>query len=291
MAAQGFVRSITFILCLALVMPLSVEAIETGEDLVPGLGEVIPLEKQNGRVVFRYATLLNPSAIVPAGSVARTVFTLPRPTDSDVRTLRHRDDKKAAYSAIKLPDTRAAPLSPEAMAAQERALKTVWDDDMRFRSALLRMRLAEVRLIYENPRTGEIEAQSFTFPENLFLAEVDGAVTVLAVGSGSRAERLGLKTGARITAINGKPLDNGLASFQRLYLPEKNASQEAGQPLVFSTILPGETTPQDVAFPQVGATQVHDFFNAVDVVPEKSPPAAPRPTAPESFDPFAPRKP
>ncbi|MFQ3671707.1 MAG: hypothetical protein SNJ84_09650 [Verrucomicrobiia bacterium] len=291
MSAQGFLpvilRRAALLTCFWIGSMTSL-AIETGEDLVPGLGEVIPLETRDGRVLFRYATLVNPTAIVPAGAVARTVFTLPRPTDADVRSIRHRADKRVAYSANKLPDTRALDQSPEAKAAEERALRTVWNEDMRFRSALLRMRLADLRLIYENPLTGTIEAQGFTFPENLLLAEIDGTVTVLAVGVGSRAERLGLKNGAKLRAINGKPLHSGLSDFQKLYLPEKNASRDAGRPLVFQVSFPGEVEPRDIAFPQVGATQAHDFFNATDIVPSTE--TSPRPPPPaEPFDPFAPR--
>lgn len=278
---------IAVVLVLCGSVPGSAAAISTGEDLTPGLGEVIPLEKRGGQVVFRHATLLNPAAVVPAGAVARTVFFIPRPTDADVRLFRHREDKKAAYSAQKLPDTRALDQSPEVKAAEERAQRTVWDDDMRFRAALQRMRLAELRFIYEDP-AGNIKAEAFSFPENLFLGEIEGIVTVLAVGTGSRAERLGFATGTKILAINGKPLDRGLLSFQQHYLPEKNAAAAANRPLVFTVEIPGQTERKDLAFPQIGAMQAHDFFNAADVLPTVTPPT-PK-VEPEVFDPFAPRR-
>lgn len=261
-------------------------AVETGEEMTPMLGEVFPLEKIEKGVRITRPVLINLTTIIPAGSVARNIFVPPRANDADVRQQRHREEKKVAYSAIKVPDMRQDGRSPEVRAAEERANKVRWEDDMQFRVALLRMRLIEAFLVYDDAATGQAKMESFAFPENLFLAEMDGVVTVLAVGNNSNAERAGIKAGTRILGLNGERFERGLISFQNRYVVERDAARAEGRPLVLTVQLAGTSETREISLAQARPLELGNFFNAMDV--EVAP--APVEKKEEEVDPFKPRK-
>ncbi len=246
--------------------PLAAEEMQ-GSNLIPSLGEAIPLEARGENVVFGEPVLISEHTLIPAGTVARAVFRIPRSSDTFEVRASARERLESSFS--RMPTKIGGPTEQERAATlKQRVIEanmigTLWSDPMAFRAILHRLDSEEFALIIQRPDVSDVEVVQFGFLDGLFLTEADGKVLVRGVVKESAAATAGLAVGNRVAMVNGQTWDEGLAGFQRLYVREKRAAIEAGQ--LFVLKIEGEGTPDaDFSVPLPRSLGTTGFFDGVD---------------------------
>gem|GEM_PF-4481326 len=257
---------------------------EETSGMVPPLGVVMPLKKVDDVVVVTAPVLLNLDAIVPVGAVARTIFIMPEPSDPDVRQAHKRrgvdpdaiggDEKGAQFHAP------TSELSPYQKAALDRAYATNWTNIAFFRAALERFVNMSSRFVYQIQGEKNLHLEVFDFPQGMFLSETSGQVTVLTLQRESPSYESGMRAGAVLSAIDGKPLGNTLKSFVNLYASELNGAQKHILPKIHITYHPADSQEEkDFAF-SVPQSLDQNFWSISDAMDKSAPAGTNRPTPP-----------
>jgi hypothetical protein len=216
----------------------------------PSLGLAVPLKQGGEQVLVSQKFLLNNNAIIQPGDQIRVIFPRPEVTDKDVRM---KNSKKNIENTFSRQPGKVGNHEDEYTqsaiyrAALDRATKTVWKDELWFRGYLDRMDLTNNILVFQHPGSDQLTVDLFSFPQDLFLGENGGKITVLAVRKESQSAKLGISAGATLTAMNGKPLAD-LEDFRSRYFQEKQTLEEQNQPMTMTFILKGENTPKDITF-------------------------------------------
>jgi C-terminal processing protease CtpA/Prc len=204
----------------------------------PSLGLAFPLEQKDGSVRIPIPIMISLDCVVPAGSVARTLWQMPQPDDREVRKANKRKDLEQSYSRkpIKVQNQDKDDLhAAQVKVAQERALGTVWTEAIKFQAVLHRLRMEDYFFTYQDSQTGAMESRSFQFPDGLFLGDKGGAIEVLAVQHDSRAQKVGMKAGMRIVSVNGKET-SGMAVFQKILTEASVDRDKTGNPVLFKVV-------------------------------------------------------
>ncbi|MFH1067447.1 MAG: PDZ domain-containing protein [bacterium] len=229
----------TFVLCLSFFFILSFLHAESNMD--PPLGLVFPLEQKDERVALAQTILINKSCVAQAGAWARVMYLLPRPDDPDVKNSRKLAKYNPAYmrqsneSLLKKDDE----LTPMQRAAYERAIATIWKNPIAFRSALEQWgNKGDWRLVFQQPGSDELQAETVEFPEGMFLAEQDGRILVLSVEKDSPSAKNGIVAQTALLKINGRDLNGKLEEFVKIYNEEKQAKAKADRALNFTVVFP-----------------------------------------------------
>ncbi|MDR0532783.1 MAG: hypothetical protein LBH01_02400 [Verrucomicrobiales bacterium] len=216
----------------------------------PSLGLAIPLKQGAEQVLVTQKFLLNNNVIIQPGDQIRVIFPRPEVNDRDVRM---KNSKKNLESTFSRQPSKIGSHDDEYTesaiyrAALDRSTKTVWKNEMVFRGYIDRMDLTNNILVFQHPGSEQLTVDLFSFPQDLFLGESNGKITVLAVRKESQSEKLGISAGATLSAMNGKPLAN-LEDFRSRYFNEKTSLEDQNKPMVMTFILKGETTPKDLTY-------------------------------------------
>jgi hypothetical protein len=216
----------------------------------PSLGLAIPLKQGNEQVLVAQKFLLNNNVIIQPGDQIRVIFPRPEVNDKDVRM---KNSKKNLESTFSRQPSKIGNHDDEYTesaiyrAALDRSTKTVWKNEMVFRGYIDRMDLTNNILVFQHPGSEQLTVDLFSFPQDLFLGEINGKITVLAVRKESQSEKLGISAGATLTAMNGKPLTN-LEDFRNRYFNEKKNLEDQNKPMVMTFILKGESTSKDLTY-------------------------------------------
>jgi len=216
----------------------------------PSLGLAIPLKQGDDQVLVAQKFLLNNNVIIHPGDQIRVVFPRPEVNDRDVRM---KNSKKNLESTFSRQPTKMGGQDDEYTqsaiyrAALDRSTKTVWKNEMIFRGYIDRMDLTDNILVFQHPGSEQLIVDLFAFPQDLFLGEINGKITVLAVRKDSQSQNLGIGAGAILTAMNGKPLAS-LEDFRNRYFNEKQNLEDQNKPMVMTFILKGETSPKDIIY-------------------------------------------
>jgi hypothetical protein len=261
------------------------------ESTDPDLSLAFPLEQRGEQVVNSEDVLVNPSCVIPAGSVFLTIFVPPRPEDVDVKRQDTKDKKfiDGAYSrTVTLPEQKDK-LSPAQKAAFDRATRDPWKSHMIYRAAMKQYRFDEMRLVFVAKGSDQSSLEAFDLPEGMFLGGDSSGIKILAIQRDSDASRVGLTAGTTLLKVNGQSLQGGLFQFQKIYYAEKKTCHESGKPLELLVQLPGGGGTKTIAFVPPRKLGLNDFFSASDVAnePAKKPETAPAPN-PNPVTPLAP---
>ncbi|MDR1191729.1 MAG: hypothetical protein LBK60_08745 [Verrucomicrobiales bacterium] len=238
---------------IALALTLTVGGLHAQDDglqspFEPSLGLAIPLRQSGEQVIVAQKFLLNHNVIINAGDQIRVIFPRPEVSDKDVRMKNSKKNLEATFSRQPSKIHGEGDVLTESAiyrAALDRATKTVWKDELRFRAYIDRMDLGGNILVFQHPGSAQLTVDFFAFPQDLFLGETGGNITVLAVLKNSQSQKLGIAAGATLTALNGKPLA-GLEDFRNRYFQEKQTVEN--QSLTMTFILAGETAPKDLTY-------------------------------------------
>lgn len=231
-----------FMFC-AVIIPCRAEG-----EINPNLGFVFPLEKRGDKVFLKSAVFLNPDCVVPAGSHLRVMYLLPRVGDDDVKKKRRKEKYNPAL-ARQPHDAKSSEtdtLTPDQRDIYDRAMTTVWKEDISFRAALERWDLLRARLVFQRPGKEDIEVENFDFPEGMLLSEIDGKIIVLHIEKDSLADKNGIKPQTVILSLDGRSFDGKLESFRKIYLEEKAKKQSGDRLLIFSALAPSAAESKDI---------------------------------------------
>jgi C-terminal processing protease CtpA/Prc len=219
--------------------------------LEPSLGVAFPVKLENEKLVLTSPVLMNMNDLLPEGTILHKLFPKPRKDDKDVKNRKNKDfntDKYAAVQRFAIENREVDPNKTAVMKAiEDRAGGDGMVDEMKFRAMLHRMNIEEYYLAYDLPGSNERRLGQFEYPEGLFLGEQQGSVMVLAILNDSKAQKLGIEAGSRITALNGKPLKS-LKDFRDRYFTEKEQRKGQGKDLSMTVVSVGQTTPREVEF-------------------------------------------
>jgi len=205
----------------------------------PSLGEAFPLALKDNRVVLTEAVLVTPNQVLPAGTLARNVFTLPdakaiqkanRVTKIDQLDETYAS-KRTKISAI---DPEADPRDNYEKAVDSMAAAPPWTQVDKFAAFFHIAQADSYMFAYQTNAGSPPQVVQFRLPERLLLSETDGAVKVRAVGIDSAAERAGLPSGVQLVRVGDADLEGSLQKFIKVYPLEKEKAQLAGRPLALT---------------------------------------------------------
>lgn len=197
-------------------------------DTTPELGLAFPLDTNENGVIAKYSVLINDTSIIPAKSILRVIYLPPRADDDRLRAIRARTGADAAWSRNNQLDDKAK-LTPTQIATLEISRNTVWPSITNFQLALVNLGADDMRIVYiipgAKPEDFKFYDQRLVFPEGLVLAEVNGAVSVLAVEKTKPSDRAGIKAGEIITQVGTTPVNGSLVTFLDAYHAVKKAAE------------------------------------------------------------------
>lgn len=233
--------SVTLLLLAGMV---SLQAQVTDPGWKPSLGEAFPLALKDTRVVLTEAVLVTPNQVLPAGTLARNVFTLPDAKAvqkaNKVTKIDQLDEtyasKRTKISAI---DPEADPRDNYEKAVDSMAAAPPWSQVEKFAAFFHIAQADSYMFSYQTNAESPPRVVQFRLPERLLLSEADGAVKVRAVGIGSAAERAGLPPGVLLVRVGDADLEGSLQKFIKVYPVEKEKAQLAGHPLALAYRAPG----------------------------------------------------
>lgn len=212
-------------------------------DTNPNLGFVFPMEKRGEKVYLKHAVFLNPDCIVPANSFMRVMYLLPKAGDDELKKKRYKSKYNPALArqAHDAKSSEADELTPEQRDIYDRAMKTIWNEDISFRAAFERWDLQRSRFVFQRLGSEEIEVENIDFPEGMLLAEINGKITVLYVEKESLAGNHGIKPQMILLGVNDRPFEGKLDSFQKIYFEEKAKKQSGDRLLSLKVNLPNSS--------------------------------------------------
>jgi hypothetical protein len=232
------------ILCLSGVALLEGQTSDPGWK--PTLGEAFPFTVENGRVILTESVLVTPLQVLPAGTLARNVFTVPDTKAVERATKIKKSSeledryagKRTKISAI---DPEADPRNNFEKAVDLLALEEAWTQVEKF-AAFFHIAPADSYMFaYQANAEAPPQVVQFRLPERLLLTEKDGVVRIRSVGIGSAADRAGLTPGAELVRVGKTDLQGSLQQFIKAYPKEKEEAQLAGHPLSVAYRLAGQT--------------------------------------------------
>lgn len=200
-----------------------VMAEEDESGCIPPLAEVFPMRKEADRVVAAEDILINPRFILKSGMKLRAVYIAPDVRDPDVRKMQRKKEMNDTYARTMWKPADTGP-TPKQQAALDRVMNTIWNEPAQFQAAFARLQRTQSKLVLEGNGTGvgQIQLEPIELMEGILVARENGALRVLCIEEGSKAERAGLKASQELTALNGQPLSGDLALLQKLYLEAKS---------------------------------------------------------------------
>ncbi len=211
----------------------------------PPLLEGLPITDTDQGVTVTLPFLLNPTTVVPAGTIVRMLYVRPLiSNDKDTKLVT--GPHQAAYSRQggSTSDGGGVYVSGEMLALLRTTRTTVWSTIAAFAAALDMINSNDLRLVYKTPGGTDIVDEPINFVEGLVPAERNGVVTVLALVKGSSSEGAGFAPGDRIDQFDGTPLQGSLATFQKIYDDvHTNAKIGTQKPYVFVVRHAGNETP------------------------------------------------
>jgi len=210
----------------------------------PPLLEGLPITDSDQGVKVTTPFLINPTTVVPAGTILRMLYVRPLMSDDKDARMVGGDPHQAAYSRQSQSSDGGIYVSSEMIALLKTTRTTVWPNIASFGAALNMINSNDLRLVYKLPGGTDITDEPINFVEGIVPAEKDGTVAVLAVVQGSSADGAGFKPGDRIDQFEGTALKGSLAAFQKIYDDvHMNAKIGLQKPYVFQVRHAGNETP------------------------------------------------
>ena len=231
--------------CLAVPLLLRAQINDPGWN--PSLGEAFPFALKENRVVLTEAVLVTPNQVLPAGTLARNIFSVPdaRAVERATKVKKSTQieetyaSKRTEISAI---DPEADPRDNFEKTVDSLAKAPAWTQVEKFAAFFHVAPSDSYFFSYQANPAEPPRVVQFHLPEKLLLSEVDGKVKIRSVGIGSAAERAGLQAGVQLVRVGGADLEGSLQKFIKVYPVEKEKAQLAGQPLalVYRSLEGGE---------------------------------------------------
>jgi len=193
----------------------------------PHLAVAFPFEQKPEGIGIKYAVLINTVAIVPPNAILRVIYVPPRGDDAEVKVELHKSNSENSWTKKNQIDSSQPKLSPMQLATKKVAEQTVWPAKSMFQLAFANLNSQDLHIVYMNPTNLQLTDEPINFPEGLFLGDVDGTVTVLAVEKGSPGDESGLKAGDQILKVGGAPMNGNLLTFLDAYRLSKSAAKNA----------------------------------------------------------------
>lgn len=258
-----------------------------GSGYEPSLGEAIPLEVRDGRVMLAETLLAGTGLVLPAGTLLRNAF--PPPTAKEIqRADRTRKDelletygsREVGISAINPEDDKR---TQEEKALDVKAAGPAWPEPIRFSAFFHAGPTTAYYVAIQSSPEAKPQVVQFRFPDSLVLTERDGILRVRAVGNGSAMAKAGMKAGMELVAVGGEALTGGLATYPRALSRAREAAQLEGRTVPLTVRLPGgETRDLALGVPR-SLKNPNDLFSDL-LAPARTeagtPPPAPQTPAP-----------
>jgi hypothetical protein len=235
--------------------------------MTPELALAIPLQmKGKHDVMVKFPILINPSTVVRPGMILRVLYQPPVQGDSENLVLAHKGNMENTYArATSSEDSSQAKLPPEIAHALEGYRRTVWEVPINFQLALAQLPTESLHLIYSTSGSdADLDDERLIFFDGLFLGSPSGGTSVLAVETGSKADRAGFKAGDRILSVDGAPVPEDLAAFPPIWAAAKQrAKNNNATSFPFAVRSTGETGSHtlNLAMPPRLKSQLMDGFN------------------------------
>ena len=237
---------------LTLLMPPATSFAQLMEEspYEPSLGLAFPLKQEPGQVLISQKVMLNFNDILLPGTIARTIIALPQKNDRDVVMKNKRKNLESTFARqpSKMDDpTNSAERTAIVRAAEERAVKNSWTDEMLFRGMLHRINLENYVFVFQTKGDPNLFFGQLQLPEEMLLCEDEKGIIVLSLDKECIARHKGIVAGARLLAYNDKPVKS-LEEFRDRYLKEKDEYRTIGKPLRMTFQLKDKPEPYTIDF-------------------------------------------
>jgi hypothetical protein len=216
------------LLVLALSAPRSQAQTDDGPvKMEPELALAIPLLLKGHDVTVKYPILINRTTVIKPGMILRVLYIPPVQNDSEDLALAHKGNMEESFSRpASSDDTDGPKMSPEMSHFLEGERREIWEVPVNFQLALAQLPTDSLHLIYSiSGDNRHLDDQRWNFFEGLFLGSPAGAVSVLAVEIGSKADKAGFKAGDEILAVGGINVPN-LEGFSDVYAKARQNAKD-----------------------------------------------------------------
>jgi hypothetical protein len=193
----------------------------------PHLSLAFPFEKRPEGIGIKCPVLINTTAVVPANAILRVIYVPPRGDDVEVKIEAAKGNSENSWTKNNRLSDDKPKLSPLQLAAKKIAEETVWPSVTMFQLAFANLNSQDLHLVYLNPENLKLTDEPINFPEGLVLADLNGAVTVLAVEKNSPSEQSGFKAGQQILKVGDTPMNGNLITFLDAYHAARKKAEDA----------------------------------------------------------------